>query len=68
MIATITRPFSIAPEGHTTFQFKPGDRVTGVVAEAAIAAGCAHETKIEPVLETKIEPAPKKSRRKSKDT
>lgn len=39
--ARITRPYSIAPDGHTTLHYIPGSLVTGRVAELAIADGAA---------------------------
>ena len=41
MQARITRPYSCAPEGHTTLHFAPGSLVTGRTAELAIADGAA---------------------------
>ena len=41
MQARITRPYSCAPEGHTTLHFAPGALVTGRTAELAIADGAA---------------------------
>ena len=66
MQARITRPYSCAPEGHTTLHFAPGALVTGRTAELAIADGAAI---IEPThsqaspLEIKITP-PAETKRK----
>jgi hypothetical protein len=39
--ARITRPYSIAPDGHTTLHYILGSLVTGRVAQLAIADGAA---------------------------
>lgn len=43
MKAEITKPYAIAPEGHTTLRFAPGDVVQGYIAEQAVKDGCAIE-------------------------
>ena len=57
--------FRCAPDGHTTFQFKAGDTLTGRAAQLALDAGVGFtpvkETKPAVALETK---APRKGKRK----
>lgn len=55
MKAEITKCYAIAPEGHTTLRFNPGEIVTGRIAEQAIADGYAVE--FGPPIET---PKPQK--------
>ena len=66
--AVITEPrgYRCAPEGHTTVSFPFGTKVSGIVAEWALAAGAA-EKRGGVALDTKVVSAPevkKKSRRK----
>lgn len=56
MKAVITRDFSIAPEGHTVYHYKTGDKVSGKVAEVAVANQAALEIADIETLETKISP------------
>lgn len=73
MQAKITKRYAIAPEGHTTVWYNPGDVVSGRVAVQAVADGHAVQMgagieRAEPApLENKIEPPVEtKPRRKSK--
>lgn len=56
MKAVITRDFSIAPDGHTVYHYKVGDKVSGKTAEIAIASKFAIEIADIATLETKISP------------
>lgn len=63
MKAKIIHQFSIAPEGHTVFTYKPGDEVDGNIAKRAIAAGAAIEIGKTMVKETKIVEPPEIKKR-----
>lgn len=56
MKAVLTKDFSIAPEGHTVHHYKIGDKVSGKIAEIAIASEAAIEIADIQTLETKISP------------
>lgn len=72
--ATINEFWRVAPEGHTVLTCEPGDKVTGRLAERAIAAGVATadpdpvETKVEPALETKPAAPVKRKRGRPRKT
>ena len=56
MQVEITQVYRVAPEGHTTYTYQPGDIVTGLVAELALA------DKVGKKLQPKRTPAPRKTK------